>query len=190
MANGMTLNVLRRLEKNMDRISGLAPGGDKWYQFKVAPSCPPDKRLHIRSGFPVPSIRWSDIIDDYLIPDTICDFGNVDETDMDLVFTNANYYLPLLLCYYGTWLTDTTTEPIFDNVIGTEVETLAEAEAQIDGFLNGVEQWYYYRLPLWGVVLKNDGNVDISYAIEPIDMVNRGRSYLYRDARSSGGIFS
>ena len=184
------ITTLRRLEKNVSRANGRAPGGDRWYQFKAAPSCPPDKRLHIRSGFPIPSIRWTDIVDDYLIPDTICDFENVDETDMDLVFTNANYYLPLILCYYGPWLRDISTEPIFDNVIGTEAETHTEAEAQIDGFLNGVRQWYYYRLPLCGVVLKNDGNTSVDYAIEPIDMVNRGRSYLYRDARSPGGIFS
>ena len=179
---------LAALENKRQRAEAEVPGRDMWYEFKVAPSCPPNKRLHIRPGIATPSIRWPDFIQDDYIPYTVCDFENQAETDMDLVFTNANYFLPILLCYTHDWLED-RTEPIFDNVIGTEVATAELAEEQIDGFLNGVEAWYYERLPLCGVVLKNDGRASVNYAIEAIDSVNRGRSYLYRDARSSGGLF-
>ena len=180
---------LRQLEKDERARAGYAPGGDRWYQFTVAPSCPPNRQLHIRGGNAIPSIRWRDFMEQDYIPDTVCDFENATETQMDLVFTNAGYFLPILLCYYGDYLLD-GRDPIFDNVIGTEVATAAQAEAQIDGWLNGVEQWYYYRLPLSGVVLRNNGYTGVAFAIEPIDMVNRGRSYLYRDARSFGGVFS
>lgn len=177
------------LEKYRGRLAANAPGGDLWYQFKVAPSCPPDKRLHVRPGIPVLSIRWTDFVEDDHLPYTVCDFENETETQMDLVFANANYYLPIVLCYSGSWLRN-QSNPIFDSVIGIEAATSVLAEAQIDGFLNGIEAWYYYRLPLCGVVLKNNGAAGLPYMIEPVDMVNRGRSYIYRDARSSGGIFA
>lgn len=190
MGHGMMLaGVVIDLTRSMKQYASNAPRGDMQYEFRVAPSCPPDKRLHIRSGIAVPSVRWSAFIEDDYIPYTICDFENQGETDMDLSFTNAGHYLPIILCYAQAWLDD-RTEPIFNNVAGTETATALDAEGQIDGFLNGVENWYYERLPLCGVILKNNGYVDVSYAIEPIDAVPRGRSYIYRDARSSGGIFA
>ena len=182
-----------QLEKQATQETASAPD-DLWYEFLAAPSCPPDKRIHIRGGISSLSGRWGWIVNDDFIPDTVCDFENEAETQLQLIFSNAGYFLPLLLCYYGEWVSYRTVseayeEPIFDCVVGIEVETAAEAEAQIDAFLNGYTQWYYYRLPIWGVVLQNDGNVGVPYAISPIDQVNRGRSYLYRDARSRGGIF-
>ena len=185
--------TVRRIEKVRERDAGFEPD-DRWYNLRVTPSCPPDKNLHIRTGIVNPSGRWGVIVQDDFIPDIVCDFENVDETQMSLNFTNADYYLGIILCYAGDWAAYRTLgaayeEPIFDNVIGNEVATAAGAEAEIDAFLNGNTQWYYYRVPLWGIVLKNDGNTGIDYAILPVDTVNRGRSYLYRDARSRGGIF-
>ncbi len=184
---------LGRLEREQARTEIEDPN-QQWYDLRVSASCPPDKRVHIRSGIGTPSGRWGFIMGNDFLPYTICDFENQPETQMSLNFTNAGYYLGLLLCYYGEWvayrsLGPSYQEPVFDNVLGTEVETAAEAEAQIDALLNGSEDWYYYRLPLWAIVLKNDGNAGVDYAIEPVDVVNRGRSYLYRDIRSDGGIF-
>ena len=181
-----------RVERQQAQEAASAPD-NRWYEFMAAPSCPPDKRIHIRGGIVTPSGRWGFIIQDDFIPDWTCDFENGAETQLTLVFANAGYFLPLILCYFGDWAAYRTIagyeEPVFDCVVGAEVATAAEAEAQIDAFLNGYEQWYYYRLPLWGIVLKNDGYTGIPYAIQPIGMVNRGQSYLYRDARSNGGIF-
>ncbi len=183
---------IQRLEKQQAQAGALV-ADNQWYEFLVAPSCPPDKRLHIRGGIVSPSGRWGWIMGDDFIPDITCDFENDSETGLDLIFSNANYYLPFILAYYGDWAAYRTVIPdilpIFDCVTGTEVETAVEAEAQIDAFLNGYEQWYYYRVPLWGVVLKNAGVAGRPYEIMPIDRVNRGRSYMYRDARSNGGIF-
>ena len=185
---------VRRLERQDDRKVGYSEPG-WWYELLVAPSCPPDKRLHIRGGIVTPSARWGWIMTNTYMPDTICDFENEAETQMDLVFTNANYYLPILLCYYGDWVAysyadpDYYGEPVFENVLGTEVATAAEAEAQIDALMNGTDNWYYYVCPLWAVMLKNDGQVGVPYAILPIDHVNRGRSYLYRDIRARHNIF-
>ena len=182
---------LRRLEAQQARKAALEPDTISW-QLQVTASCPPDKRVHIRSGIGVPAYQWGAVMQADFVPDQIGDFENSTETQMDLMFSNAGYYLPIVLCYYGDWvcyhsLGGGYLEPVFDNVIGAEVETAAEAEVQIDGFLNGVGQWYNYRVPLSGLVFKNDGRIDTQYAILPIDVVNRGRSYLYRDARVRRG---
>ncbi|NIV37615.1 MAG: hypothetical protein GWN58_51805 [Anaerolineae bacterium] len=183
---------LAQLEKQ-EAVAAAHEPPSIWYEFLPAPSCPPDKRIHIRGGVTSLSGRWGAITQDDFIPDTVCDFENETETQLQLIFSNANWFLPLLLCFYGDWVAYRSIsgyeEPVFDCVTGIEVETAAEAEAQIDTFLNGYTQWYYYRLPIWGVVLRNDGYTDVPFAIQPIDKVNRGRSYLYRDARSQGGIF-
>ena len=184
---------LRKLENKQAREQAFVPD-DKWYNLLIAPSCPPDKRLHIRRGIVSPGGRWGFNMQDDYIPNWICDFENETETQMALSFTNANYYLGIILCYYGEWAAYRTlgggySDPVFDNVIGTEVAMAAEAEAQLDAYLNGTDQWYYYRVPLWGVVLRNDGQVGVNYAILPVDIVNRGRSYLYRDARAKYSIF-
>lgn len=184
---------IARLRQRQEKAAAFEPN-DMWSRFKVAPSCPPSKRLYIRGGIATPELRiGANILDDF-IPDWVCDFENEDETQMALSFTNAGYYLPIILCYYWNWVLNRSLgagyeEPVFDNVVGSEVATAQEAEAQIDAFLNGYTDWYYYRMPLWGVILKNDGRAGANYAILPIDQVNRGRSYLYRDARAQWAIF-
>ena len=185
---------IQRLERQGQREAGFELPG-RWYELRVAPSCPPDKRLHIRGGIVTPSGYWGYVIQNDFVLDWICDFENDGETQMDLIFSNANYYLPIILCYYWEWvayyhyyLAEQYAEPVFDNVIGIEVETSSEAEAQIDAWMNGYTQWYQETMPLWGVVLKNDGATGVQYAIEPIDAVNRGRSYLYRDVRARHNI--
>ena len=184
------LDRLVRKQQREDAFESIP----EWYEFQVAPSCPPDKRLHIRPGIVQPCQRWGTFVRDNHIPAWICDFENETETQMALSFTNANYYLGIILCYYGEWLGyrtlgGTYDDIVFDNVVGTEVATAAEAEAELDGFLNGVGDWYYYRLPLWAVVLKNDGQAGVNHAVLPVDKVNRGRSYMYRDARARHSIF-
>lgn len=184
---------LNRLQWEQDRADAFEPN-DMWSRFKVAPSCPPDKRLHIRGGIATPELRIGAFILNDFLPNWICDFENEDETQMDLNFINAGYFLPVILCYYWNWVLNRSLgagyeEPVFDNVIGSEAATSQEAEAQIDAFLNGYTDWYYYRMPLWGVILQNDGRAGVDYAILPIDQVNRGRSYLYRDARAQWQIF-
>lgn len=201
MGTGMSFSAgaiadarIERLIQRQARAAAFEPNS-RWYNLMVAPPCPPDKRLYIRNGIVSPSAQWGFIMQDDFIPDTACDFENQGETQMALNFTNAGYYLGLILCYYGDWAANQSlgaayAEPIFDNVIGTEVATAAEAEAEVDAFLNGDTQWYNYRVPLWGIVLKNDGVTGVDYSILPVDIVNRGRSYMYRDARARHNIFS
>lgn len=180
----------QRLQAQADRQAAREEV-PRWYDFKVAPSCPPDKRLHIRRGYATQSLNFDGLVQQSYIAAMTCDFENEEETDMPLAFSNAGYYLPIILCYAGEWIAEQSTgtiRPIFDNVVGDEVETGQEAEAMINRWMGGYTDWAYYRFPLHGVVLRNDGQIGITYAILPIDAVNRGRSYLYRDARHKDGL--
>ena len=182
---------VQRLEQRQQQSGSNDPPG-RWWELLVAPSCPPDKRLQIRSGTVSTAGHWGWIMQNDFVPDMVCDFESEEETDLDLVFTNVGYYMPIILCYAGDWASgggDIEDPPYFDSVVGIEAATSTGAEAQIDAWLNGSTQWYYYRVPLWGVVLKNNGQIDLSYAIEPVDAVNRGRSYLYRDCRARHNMF-
>lgn len=181
-------NRLRTLERTQDRKAANVEV-PREYDFLISPFCPPDKRLYIRGGYATESYAFDGVVLQSATPIVICDFENEEETQLALTFTNANYYLPIILCYYGDWIGVRTFDldyelPVFDNVTGTEVATAAGAEAQIDAWMNGYTDWSYYRFPLRGVVLRNNGETGVPYAILPIDSVNRGRSYLYRDARS------
>jgi len=185
-------NRLLAIERKGAKISALTEY-DRWYQFVTRPSCPPDTSVHISKGIVTLSAQWAAFIEQDYLPAITCDFTDTLFTGMDLIFESPNQYLGVILCYsqyylqywiYGEEYDDTA----FDNVIGGGgVETSNEAEAQIDGFLNGVDDWYNARLPLHGVVLRNDGRINIPGAVLPVDLVNRGRSYLYRDSRALRG---
>jgi hypothetical protein len=179
---------LRRLE-DAQQNAATPENRNRISTFRVTPTCPPSKRLYISNGILYPVSIWFVFGGESAIPDWTCDFEDATATQMTLNFTNANYYLGIILCYWYEWLAYSQSytgydNPVFNNVIGTEVATAAEAEAEIDSLLNGSSDWFYERLPLHGVVLKNDGNVGVDYAILPIDLMPRGGSYLYRDARA------
>lgn len=184
---------LQTLERTQARQDAFV-ANPAWYDFLVAPSCPPDTRLHIRAGNAAREQNWGGMnIYQSFTPTVTADFTVEEETQLALFFTNANYYLPIILAYHGDWIgrrgEDPEYElPIFDCPVGTEVATAAEAEAQIDDWLNGHTKWCYLTLPLRGVVFRNNGQAGVNYAILPIDQVNRGGSYLYRDARGRNSL--
>jgi len=181
------------LEKRGQRAAAFVPDGT-WYDFKIACSCPPDKRVHIRGGNAAREENWGGLtILQNFTPSTIADFTNIEETQLELLFANANYYLPTILCYHGDWIGRRDEDPqyelpVYAGPVGVEVATAVEAEAQIDAWLNGYTKWCYLTFPLHGIVFRNDGQAGVPYAILPIDSVNRGRSYLYRDARARNSL--
>lgn len=69
-----------------------------------------------------------------------------------------------------------------------EYSTAAETEAVMLSWYRtgtGVAAPYIYpiRTPLAVLILKNNGTTGVLGEIEPVDAVNRGRSYIWRDAR-------
>jgi hypothetical protein len=192
MSERLLIAELQRLERAQGRSNAFAPDGRR-YEFRVTPSCPPSKEIYISGGIATPSSNWFSILDHDFIPTVTCDFEDEDQTGMALSFTNADYYLPILLRYHGDWVCSNYadpaySDPVFDNAVGTECATAVEAEAQIDLFLNGGTS-LYYTMPLHGVILRNDGRTGIKFAILQVDAMNQGNSYLYRDARAWHGIF-
>ena len=179
---------VKELERQQQGAAGFDLPG-RWYELLVTPTCPPSRQLNIRGGTVTASPMWLWIMQRDFVPDMVCDFTVELETTLPLRFSNAGWYLPIILCLEGEWVAygipgaSRADPPYFQPVVGDEVETSTQAEAQIDAWLNGYTQWYYYLVPLCGVVFKNNGVVDTDCSILAIDAVNRGRSYLYRDAR-------
>lgn len=162
---------------------------DWYWQFAVSASCPPDERVQVRGGVIYPGPYWL-VLDSagWRGPDA-CDFTDPEMMGLDCNFTNAYYYLGLILCYEADWLLfyyhwEPDTKLHFE-VVGatTEWETSLEAEAEIDALLNGGGAIYQERMPLCTVVLRNNGITGIDGQVMPIDSVNRGRSYIWQDVR-------
>lgn len=159
------------------------------WHFATSASCPPDERIQVRGGVIYPGPYWL-VLDSagWRGPDA-CDFTDPEMTGLDCNFTNAYYYLGVILCYEADWLLfyyhwEPETQQHFEIVGGTtEWATPLEAEAEIDLMLNGTEAIYQERLPLCAVVLRNNGTTGIDGQILPIDPLNRGRSYLWKDVR-------
>ena len=126
---------------------------------------------------------------------------------LDLSFASAGYYKAVVLCLNYWWIaSEQYDDEDFDGgddwkyyVLGgiTEYATATDSEAAIDAVLAGgagevpgfaatdpetkVFAWCYF--PLRAIVLRNDGTTGVPGAVQPIDLLNRGRSYLYRDVR-------
>lgn len=181
-------NRIRQLEKwqEQQKAQGTAY---TWDQLRMSVSCPPDTQIHIRAGFATWGSNWV-AQQTVWFPDIAIDFT---DTDQFITYTgnfaNANYYMPLLLLYsvqYFDMLKAGDTEgepPIDDYGNGLEYATAAEAEQAAQGWFDGTNAIYTGRLPLCLVVLKNNGITGVDGQVLPVDAVNRGRSYFWRDVR-------
>ena len=128
---------------------------------------------------------------------------------LDLSFTSPGYYKAIALALNTRWVLDEErfTPSHWEGVswkyyiLGGEDEhaSAVEAEAEIDFMLNGgygangtyartsATRMLFSRLyfGLVGIIFRNNGITDSAGAILPIDPLNRGQSYLYRDLRKN-----
>jgi len=157
----------------------------QWYSFLVAPTCPPSTSIAIRPGLALPAIRYGLVQQDTYTGPQTCDFTDTATTGYAANFTNAGYYVGFILCYNSVWMLNNAASSQVFTLIGAAAEyaTSAEAEEEIRLLLNGGDDWIYAVFPLWAVVLKNNGTTGTDGAVLPVDAVNRGRSYLFKDAR-------
>ena len=133
--------------------------------FRVAVSCPPDARIHVRGGNVWEGNDWFTVGSGYHIESFTMDFSDADTIEnYDGSFANANYYIGVIAirAFYG-------------------LEAYIEDTALLDGPWRGVDD--SGGLPLVGLVLRNDGRTGVAGAVMPIDRVNRGRSYYWKDLR-------
>ena len=154
-----------------------------WYQFKVAPSCPPDKRIHMRGGLIYHDFSAWGINDTYgyawQVPSQTINLADNNQVTATIQYDNAGYYLGFVLIM---------TMPIEDledvqfqlRSLNVESATAAEAEVQLqsDLYTYDVNPWYY-GYPLCGLILRNDGTTGAGCHILPVDLMNRGRSYIW-----------
>ena len=190
------LDVQRRLNKlrqQNDRRGG-AVERENWNMFRVAPTCPPSRQLHVRGGRIYAAYNPTFAVsDDYeyrawTVPALTADLEDVNSVYVDVAFTNADWYQFFLL---EMRVPGEIEEPGASDwsfyLHGTldEFETAGEAELWLDSdsFQHSFP-WEHGSIgvvsyPLCGLVLRNNGTPGAGCQILPIDLVNRGRSYLW-----------
>jgi len=175
---------LGRLERQKAKRRSEMPAW-QWYHFMVAPTCPPSTSVEVRPGLALPAMRYGLVQQDTYTEAQTCDFTDPALTGYAANFTNAGYYVGFVLCYNSVWMLNHAASSQVFTLIGAAAEhaTPTGAEEEIRLLLNGGDDWIYAVFPLWAVVLKNDGATGEDGAVLPVDAVNRGRSYLFRDAR-------
>lgn len=161
--------------------------GDKWDYWRVRTSCPPDTQLHMNGGWYVAPASWGDGYT-YWRQDLTVDMTDLSLVNLTHEWVNAYWYVPTILVWtwYGSYTfrlygTDVTS---FTGYGYEEFETYTEAEAALDAFVtSSVDET---GLPLCRLMLRNDGRTGQVLeegtqiaAIQAIDPVNRGRSYLW-----------
>ena len=205
---GLLSRRTNRLQKQLDRGKTQNPVIQD-YDFMVTPTCPPSTSISIRSGKAWRNAAYWFVIGYNVEKPTVTiditterilknDWPNPG-IPLDLSFANAYYYKAMVLVYNLDWIfyEQYGEEYVIDQckfyylAADTEYATAGEAEAEIDLMLNGGlcggerEQglYYEYAFPIWSIILCNTGVTGVEGQIQPIDQVNRGRSYLYRDLR-------
>lgn len=193
---------VRQLEKNQRHQAGAAQNWDA-YQFTATPTCPPSAAIFVRGGRMVWPASWAEGVS-YYLSDTTLDFTSADASiccEWPYSFTTANWYLPIYVIlswqYAYVNIEDTGYGTPSFRLYGAdyysysgggfvEYETAEDAEAAIDGTNPDFYQDHMTEvgLPLCRVILRNSGVVDVPYQFMPVDMVNRGRSYLWGQFRN------
>ena len=156
------------------------------YNFRAAVSCPPDTRIHMRGGQ-----VWGDPDQwdgrSWYVDSASYDLADATDTGYNYTFTNADYYRPMavMLRYSGNSLALGTDPPIYIMPGASEYATAAEAEeAAYPPWPGGeFDPDAWWGIPLGIFIIKNNGNTTLPNQFLPIDRVNRGRSYLFRQLR-------
>lgn len=174
------------LERQMQRESA-SNLSYTWDQLRMSVSCPPDTQIHIRSGFVQQGSYWV-AQETIWFPALSVDFSDSAQfVNYTGNFTNADYYMPVLLRYFDDYFTyvggGAAAVPINDYGGNPEYATATEAEQEADSWFDGTNAIYGGQLPLCVVILKNNGITGTDGQVLPIDAVNRGRSYFWRDVR-------
>lgn len=184
------------------------------YEFSLSPTCPPSTSVIIRGGKAWRNaVYWFVIGYNVEKPTITVDIATermvqdqrTSPPVLDLSFNNPYYYKALIFMYWGDWVfyeqyctpgtLDWVTNECRFSYLAADVEyaTSQEAEAKIDSLMNGElcggryggGLYYEYAFPLAGLVLRNNGVTGLAGQIMEIDKLNRQRSYIYRDLRTT-----
>lgn len=172
---------VRALERQANRAAAYEPHAD-WWRFAVSVSQPPDTRLHMRGGFLYsnPYMGYGYGGGRWRIEPRSFDLSDVAVTGESVTFAHSYWYLGWVVVHQVTYPDYTPSRPIWV-AASDEVATAAEAE---EGALDWLHVAWSYAwengIVLGVVVLRNNGDTGQPNQFQPIDAVNRGRSYLWR----------
>ena len=203
MSYGVVSGQLRRMDKQQQRRAGTVQTDSM--AFTLHPTCPPSTNVTFRGGY-----AWQVV--GYLIEyGWYTPSYTVDLTDPNKVsvrggsggytytFTNPYWYAPCLFVISNnmdppeppdTWPAEIENYRIYlygrIGVVGvppylTEYETAGEAEDGCWQIVGAVAAGY--GVVVGGIILRNNGNITDANQYEPVDVVNRGRSYLFGEKR-------
>lgn len=185
-----------RLEREQAKLDVREDYHEAGY-FTVRPTCPPSAGFYVQGGRIAMVPSWDGVT--YYLRGGLVDLETHQETYWDHVFTNAGWYLPLYVTVnwlYTAWdsgyvdVTDAVRfhgaepGPGFGYSGGgfVEFETAAEAEDAIDA----KDPRYLIQdhiveegIPIARIVLRNNGDTARPNQFLPVEMANRGQSYLW-----------
>ena len=165
-------------------------------QFRIAPTCPPSTGFWMKGGimFGGPDNSYNLRGHTWWVDSILADFSPSTGAAVSWTydFTNAYYYTPVCvtLSTGGGQAARLGTEVTFNVYPGATVEYATSTAAENAAWNligpNG-EEVYYAEYPLAIIILRNNGllapDAYASGQLYPIDAVNRGRSYIWWDAR-------
>lgn len=171
------------LEKDVGRVAAYEEPNYQW-DFKVAPSCPPSTTIHMRGG-----TVWGDWGagwdgDAWYVDSASHDMADINDSGDAYWFTNAYYYIS-----FAVMLKDSgypgTSPPLYVITSAAEYATGAEAEAAaFPAIATGAfDPDAGFGIPLAILIMRNNGDTTLVNQYMPIDGVNRGRSYIWRNLK-------
>jgi hypothetical protein len=192
---------IRRLTRQQQRVAGYEANWDN-YEFVMVPTCPPSTSVVVRGGWVHTAVYTGFGFSNHLPDMTILMDRYSYYVDLyeSYVFSAAGNYLPLVVVLFvnyedGEWkpYPELWNPELFGNGYPDahrlpedwqDYTSYLEAEHLIDAALGDVIG-AFGGIIMGGVVLRNNGNLAIGdpWQILPVDPINRGGSYLYRDVR-------
>ena len=111
------------------------------------------------------------------------DLSDSDTMDISIGYDNPYWYKDIIVALDAGW-TDYTLVYRGSGARGNEYETAVEAEqAAITWLTDDYSSAPEYGPQLGILILRNNGTITMDNAIMPIDAVNRGRSYIWKQPR-------
>lgn len=169
------------LEKDAERMAAYEEPNYQW-DFRLAASCPPSTTVHMRGGR-----VWGDPTswtgESWYVESASYDLADISDTGDSYWFTNPYYYISFAVML--RWSGTPGTSPPLYIVNTTEYATGAEAEeAAYPPWPGGrFDSDAFYGIPLAIVIMRNNGNTGLVNQYMPVDAVNRGRSYIWRNLK-------
>jgi hypothetical protein len=174
-----------QLEQYGDRVGAYTEPNYQW-NFRIAPSCPPSTTIHMRGGrvWGDWGAGWSG--QSWYVDSASYDLADISDSGDAYWFTNPYYYLPFSVMLYLSGYPG-ATPPLYVINGGTEYATGAEAEAAVYPLISAVPSAFGphagYGIPLAILIMRNNGNTTLVNQYMPVDRVNRGRSYIWRNVK-------